>query len=35
MNLNMFSDFIQFLIIKMRHSTKNGYFSKHNPFTTI
>jgi hypothetical protein len=35
MNINMFSDFIQVLNIKRKHSTKNNYFSKYIPFTTI
>jgi hypothetical protein len=35
MNLKMFFDFIQALIIKQKHSTKNEHFSKHIPFTTI
>jgi hypothetical protein len=35
MDLIMFFDFIQVLIINRRHSNKNNYFSKHNPFTII
>jgi hypothetical protein len=35
MNLNMFYDFMQVLNIKMKHPTKNEYFSMHILFTTI
>jgi hypothetical protein len=35
MDLIMFYDFIQVLIIKRKHSTKDGYFPKHIQFTTI
>jgi hypothetical protein len=35
MNLTIHSDFMQVLNIKMKHYTKNEYFSKHNLFTTI
>jgi hypothetical protein len=34
-HLIMFSDFMQVLHIKRRHTTKNEYFSKHILFTTI
>jgi hypothetical protein len=34
-NLNMFSDFIQVLNIKRKHSTKNDHFPKHILFTII
>jgi hypothetical protein len=29
MSLNKFSNFVQFLNIKRKHSTKNDYFPKH------
>jgi hypothetical protein len=35
MSLNIFSDFMQVLNIKRKHSTKNEYFPKHILFTTI
>jgi hypothetical protein len=34
-NLNMLYDFMQVLNIKRKHPTKNEYFTKHVPFTTI
>jgi hypothetical protein len=35
MHLTMFYDFMQVLHIKRRHPTKNEYFPKYIPFTTI
>jgi hypothetical protein len=35
MNLNMLYDFIQVLINKRKHPTKDDYFSTHMLFTTI
>jgi hypothetical protein len=34
MFLNMISDFMQVLLSKRKHSTKDVYFSKHILFTT-
>jgi hypothetical protein len=35
MNLIMLSDFIQVLISRRKHTTKNEYFTRHIIFTTI
>jgi hypothetical protein len=35
MNLNMLSDFMHVLYIKIKHCTKNEYFSNHIQFTII
>jgi hypothetical protein len=35
MNLIMLSDFIQVLISRRKHTTKNEYFPRHIIFTTI
>jgi hypothetical protein len=35
MNLNMLFDFIQVILSKKKHSTKDDYFSTHIKFTII